>query len=95
MLMLFTYADINAVHPDALTPWKAENLWQLYIATANYLERSVDDERLGEGQGPACAAYRLTWHLTANDFSPGRSCMLFLICGASASHSARLLKAGA
>ncbi len=47
MLTLFTYADINAVHPDALTPWKAENLWQLYIATANYLDRSVDDERLG------------------------------------------------
>jgi len=47
MLTLFTYADINAVHPDALTPWKAENLWQLYIATANYLDRSVDDERVG------------------------------------------------
>jgi [protein-PII] uridylyltransferase len=47
MLTLFTYADINAVHPDALTPWKAENLWQLYIATSNYLDRSVDDERLG------------------------------------------------
>jgi len=47
MLMLFTYADINAVHPDALTPWKAENLWRLYIATANYLDRSVDDERVG------------------------------------------------
>jgi [protein-PII] uridylyltransferase len=46
MLTLFTYADINAVHPDALTPWKAENLWQLYIATANYLDRSVDEERL-------------------------------------------------
>ena len=50
MLTLFTYADINAVHPDALTPWKAENLWQLYIATANYLDRSVDDERLGAGE---------------------------------------------
>ena len=47
MLTLFTYADINAVHPDALTPWKAENLWQLYIATANYLDRSVDEERVG------------------------------------------------
>jgi [protein-PII] uridylyltransferase len=47
MLTLFTYADINAVHPDALTPWKAENLWQLYIGTANYLDRSVDEERLG------------------------------------------------
>lgn len=47
MLSLFTYADINAVHPDALTPWKAENLWRLYMATANYLDRSVDDERVG------------------------------------------------
>jgi len=47
MLTLFTYADIDAVHPDALTPWKAENLWRLYIATANYLDRSVDDERVG------------------------------------------------
>lgn len=47
MLSLFTYADIQAVHPDALTSWKAENLWRLYIATANYLDRSVDDERVG------------------------------------------------
>ena len=47
MLALFTYADIAAVHPDALTPWKAENLFQLYIATANYLDRNVDEERLG------------------------------------------------
>ena len=33
MLTLMTYADIKAVNPDALKPWKAENLWQLYIAT--------------------------------------------------------------
>ncbi len=46
MLALFTYADIDAVHPDALTPWKAENLWRLYNATANYLDRNVDDERV-------------------------------------------------
>ena len=47
MLTLFTYADIAAVHPDALTPWKAENLWRLYIATANQLDRNVDEERVG------------------------------------------------
>ncbi len=47
MLTLFTYADLNAVNPDALTPWKAENLWRLYIATSNYLDRSVDEERVG------------------------------------------------
>ena len=46
MLTLFTYADITAVHPDALTPWKAENLWRLFIATSNFLDRNVDDERV-------------------------------------------------
>jgi [protein-PII] uridylyltransferase len=45
MLLLLTYADIKAVNKDALTPWKAENLWQLYIAAANDLNRSVDDDR--------------------------------------------------
>ncbi len=46
MLALFTFADIQAVHPDALTPWKAENLWRLFIATANYLDRNMDEERV-------------------------------------------------
>ncbi len=45
MLTLMTYADIRAVNPEALTPWKAENLWQFYMATANFLDRSVDEER--------------------------------------------------
>jgi [protein-PII] uridylyltransferase len=43
MLCLLTYADIKAVNPEALTPWKAENIWQLYIAAANYFIRTVDD----------------------------------------------------
>ena len=42
MLCLMTYADIKAVNPEALTPWKAENIWQLYIAAENYLNRSAD-----------------------------------------------------
>ena len=43
MLCLLTYADIKAVNPEAMTPWKADNLWQLYIACANYLSRSADE----------------------------------------------------
>jgi [protein-PII] uridylyltransferase len=43
MLTLLTYADIKAVNPDALTPWKAENVFQLYIAAFNYLNHSVDE----------------------------------------------------
>jgi [protein-PII] uridylyltransferase len=42
MLTLLTYADIKAVNPEALTPWKAENVWQLYMGADNYLNRSVD-----------------------------------------------------
>jgi [protein-PII] uridylyltransferase len=42
MLCLLTYADIKAVNPEALTPWKAENVWQIYIAAENYLNRSAD-----------------------------------------------------
>jgi [protein-PII] uridylyltransferase len=42
MLALLTYADIKAVNPEALTPWKAENVWQLYIAASNCLNRSAD-----------------------------------------------------
>jgi [protein-PII] uridylyltransferase len=49
MLTLFSYADIAAVHPDALTPWKAENLWRLAMSTANQLDRNVDEERVHSG----------------------------------------------
>src|SRR5580704_870102 len=49
MLCLLTYADIKAVNPEALTPWKAENIWQLYIGAANYFLHSVD-ERLHGGE---------------------------------------------
>src|SRR5262249_42503521 len=45
-LTLLTYADIHAVNPEALTPWKAEMLWQLFVATSNHLSRSLDRDRL-------------------------------------------------
>lgn len=45
MLCLLTYADISAVFPGALTPWKAEDLWRAYIATANDLNRTADVDR--------------------------------------------------
>jgi [protein-PII] uridylyltransferase len=45
MLTLMTFADIKAVNPDALTPWKAENLWQFYMSTSNFMDRSVDETR--------------------------------------------------
>jgi [protein-PII] uridylyltransferase len=57
MLCLLTYADIKAVNPEALTPWKAENIWQLYIGAANYLNRSAD-QRVHDGNGEKFARLR-------------------------------------
>jgi len=42
LLAVLTYADIKAVNPEALTPWKAENVWQLYMAASNCLSRTAD-----------------------------------------------------
>lgn len=50
MLTLLTYADIKSVNPEALTPWKAEMLWTLYVATSNALARSLDSDRIVSAQ---------------------------------------------
>ena len=60
MLCLMTYADIKAVNPDALTPWKADSLWQLYIATSNFMDRSVDQERYRADADPSLLKRILT-----------------------------------
>ncbi len=46
MLCLLTYADIKAVNPEAMTPWKAEDLWQLFMGASNYLDHRADQDRL-------------------------------------------------
>ena len=46
MLTLLTYADISSVNPEAMTEWKAENLWRTYAATSNFLNRHADEDRL-------------------------------------------------
>jgi [protein-PII] uridylyltransferase len=45
-LCLLTYADIHAVNPEALTPWKAEMLWRLFVAASNHFSRTLDRDRL-------------------------------------------------
>ncbi|MFZ0687310.1 MAG: [protein-PII] uridylyltransferase [Terriglobales bacterium] len=77
MLCLMTYADVKAVNPEAMTPWKADNLWQLYIACANYLSRSAD-ARLhaaedGSAVGPATLA-----HLRSLAVVAGKKINIFL-----------------
>jgi [protein-PII] uridylyltransferase len=44
LLCLLTLADVEAVSRDTLTPWKEEQLWQLYVDAYNHLTLSYGDE---------------------------------------------------
>lgn len=68
MLALLTYADIKAVNPEALTPWKAENVWQLYMAAENYLNRSADQRVHTEANDEKLARLRSLAPVTGNKF---------------------------
>jgi [protein-PII] uridylyltransferase len=68
MLCLLTYADIKAVNPEALTPWKAENVWQLYMAAENYLNRSADQRVHAEVNDEKLARLRSLAPVTGNKF---------------------------
>ncbi len=44
MLCLMTLADVEAVSPETLTPWKEELLWRLYVDTYNHMTLTYGDE---------------------------------------------------
>ncbi len=46
VLILLTFADISAVNPTTMTPWRAEQLWQLYLKVYNELTRELETERI-------------------------------------------------
>jgi [protein-PII] uridylyltransferase len=50
MLCLLTLADIEAVSPDTLTPWKEELIWRLYVDTYNQLTQAYGDELIERNQ---------------------------------------------
>ncbi|HVG69625.1 MAG TPA: HD domain-containing protein [Vicinamibacterales bacterium] len=50
MLCLLTLADVEAVSPETLTPWKEELLWRLYVDTYNHLTQRYGDERIERSQ---------------------------------------------
>jgi [protein-PII] uridylyltransferase len=68
MLCLLTYADIKAVNPEALTPWKAENVWQVYIATENHLNRSADRRVHADVNDEKLARLRLLASVSSSKF---------------------------
>jgi [protein-PII] uridylyltransferase len=50
MLCLMTLADVEAVSPDTLTPWKEELIWRLYVDTYNHLTQRYGDELIEPNQ---------------------------------------------
>jgi [protein-PII] uridylyltransferase len=45
-LTLLTYADVSAVHPGAMTPWRLEQLWSAYMCTHRELTRELVTDRI-------------------------------------------------
>jgi [protein-PII] uridylyltransferase len=56
-LTLVSYADISAVNPTVMTPWRAEQLWQLYLLTYNELTRELENERIAPTDSPERSAF--------------------------------------
>ncbi|HZQ55389.1 MAG TPA: hypothetical protein VFB14_24540 [Bryobacteraceae bacterium] len=45
-LTLLTYADISAVNPTAMTPWRLEQLWRTYTLGTEQLTRELSTSRI-------------------------------------------------
>ncbi len=45
-LTLLTYADVSAVNPGAMTPWRLEQLWRAYLCAYRELTRALDADRI-------------------------------------------------
>src|SRR6202041_738055 len=48
LLTLLTYADISAVNPAAMTPWRLEQLWETYRVTHQQLLKDLGTERIAD-----------------------------------------------
>jgi [protein-PII] uridylyltransferase len=58
MLCLMTLADVGAVSPETLTPWREELLWRLYVDTYNQLTQGYGDDRIEHNQAAALELLR-------------------------------------
>ena len=51
MLTMLTYADISAVNPQAMTPWRLEQLWRAYLLAHEELTRELGTARIHDAPG--------------------------------------------
>ncbi len=57
MLALITLANLGALSPETLTPWKEELLWRLYVDTYNEITMAYGDQVIEDNEA-ALAAVR-------------------------------------
>jgi [protein-PII] uridylyltransferase len=50
-LTLLTYADISAVNPTAMSPWRLEQLWRVYATALEQLTRELMADRIHSTAG--------------------------------------------
>jgi len=48
-LTVLTFADISAVNPSAMSPWRLEQLWRVYLLGYHELTRELESDRIHEG----------------------------------------------
>jgi [protein-PII] uridylyltransferase len=51
MLTMLTYGDISAVNPQAMTPWRSEQLWRVYVLAYQELTKELETERIHDARG--------------------------------------------
>lgn len=51
LLTMLTYADISAVNPQAMTPWRMEQLWRVYLLAHQELTKELETERIHSPAG--------------------------------------------
>lgn len=51
LLTMLTYADISAVNPQAMTPWRLEQLWRAYLLAHDELTRELGTARIHDVLG--------------------------------------------
>ncbi|MDQ6675792.1 MAG: HD domain-containing protein [Acidobacteriota bacterium] len=99
LLTLLTYADISAVNPRALTPWRTTLLWQLYSVAAAEISATREPAQMA---APSAAQPQAgvtlehangVWTLTLS--TPDRPFLFASVAGALSSFGMDILRAEA